>query len=359
MKWLSEARQSIKQLKRRAIDGSTEKLGETKQVVRERLLETTTMVKQGTNRIDCIRKEKLPEIVAGTLKEARKVADAAEKKLSHLNLRKTEWILRSQVVGSVTAAIPLALKELPAVAQSLANRANRANRAGGVASDKLTPDKLFDLIPTGVKLSEESIMAFLKTHDVSHRISIKNDPTKSGDINNVIFESSSVNRARRSQNMSRTEFRKAQSDMAIKGVKYGIKNTVGAVTRGMLFGALLELPITVIENTLHVKNNGKAMKTASVDAVKDVGKNALLGGASAAALTGLSLLGVTLGPAAIPLAIVGGVMYTWSATDRIWQALDDETKKKLTDSEPVLFLASVARCGNSQDYISSLKILPN
>ena len=348
MKWLSEARQSVKQLKRRAIDGSTEKLGETKQVVRERLLETTTMVKQGTNSIDCIRKEKLPEIVAGTLKEARKIADAAEKKLSHLNLRKTEWILRSQVVGSVTAAIPLALKELPAVAQSL------ANRAGGVA-----PDKLFDLIPTGVKLSEESIMAFLKTHDVSHRISIKNDPTKSGDINNVIFEPSSVNRARGSQNMSHTEFRKAQSDMAIKGIKYGIKNTVGAVTRGMLFGALLELPITVIENTLHVKNNGKAMKTASVDAVKDVGKNALLGGASAAALTGLSLLGVTLGPAAIPLAIVGGVMYTWSATDRIWQALDDETRKQLTDSEPVLFLASVARCGNSQDYISSLKILPN
>lgn len=348
MKWLSEARQSVKQLKRRAINGSTEKLGETKQVVRERLLETTTMVKQGTNRIDCIRKEKLPEIVAGTLKEARKVADATEKKLSHLNLRKTEWILRSQVVGSATAAIPLALKELPAVAQSL------ANRAGGVA-----PDKLFDLIPTGVKLSEESIMAFLKTHDVSHRISIKNDPTKAGDINNVIFEPSSVNRARGSQNMSHTEFRKAQSDMAIKGIKYGIKNTVGAVTRGMLFGALLELPIAVIENTLHVKNNGKAMKTASVDAVKDVGKNALLGGASAAALTGLSLLGVTLGPAAIPLAIVGGVMYTWSATDRIWQALDDETKKKLMDSEPVLFLASVARCGNSQDYISSLKILPN
>ena len=93
--------------------------------------------------------------------------------------------------------------------------------------------------------------------------------------------------------------------------------------------------------------------------MKDVGKNALLGGASAAALTGLSLLGVTLGPAAIPVAIVGGVMYTWSAADRVWQALDDETKKELTNSEPVLFLASVARCGNSQDYISSLKILPN
>ena len=95
-----------------------------------------------------------------------------------------------------------------------------------------------------------------------------------------------------------------------------------------------------------------------MDAVKDVGKNALLGGASAGALAGLSLLGVTLGPAAIPLAIVGGVMYTWSATDRIWEALDDKTKERLINSEPVLFLAAVVRRDDSQDYISSLEMLP-
>ena len=343
MRKFNKARQFVG----KTIKGSTKKLNQIGQAGHEIVGETTIVIKRGTNRIGCISKEKLPEVVAGNLKEAQKVADAAEKKLSNLNLRQVEWIVRAQVVGSVTAAVPLALKELPAVAKSL------ANRAGGVA-----PDKLFDLIPTGVKLTEESIMAFLKTHDVSHHISIKNNPAKAGDIKNVVFEPPLVNRARGSKNMSRTEWQKAQSDMAITGIKYGIKNAVGAVTKGMLLGALLEFPITTIENILQVKNNSKSMKKASMDAVKDVGKNALLGGASAAALTGLSLLGVTLGPAAIPLAIVGGVMYIWSATDRIWKALDDKTKERLINSESVLFLAAVARRGDSQDYISSLEMLP-
>ena len=206
MKKFDEARQFV----RKTANRSTEKLNQIGQAGQEMVAETTTVVKRGINRIDCIRKEKLPEVVAGTLKEAQKVADAAEKKLSNLNLRQIEWIVRAQVVGSVTAAVPLVLKEVPAAAKSL------ANRAGGVA-----PDKLFDLIPTGVKLTEESIMAFLKTHDVSHRISIKNDPTKAGDINNVVFEHFSVNRARGSNNMSHTEWQKAQSDMTITGIKYG------------------------------------------------------------------------------------------------------------------------------------------
>ena len=84
------------------------------------------------------------------------------------------------------------------------------------------------------------------------------------------------------------------------------------------------------------------MKDARADAVKDISISAGFAGATAAAFTGLSLLGVTLGPAAIPLAIVGGAVYTWSAADRIWKALDDTTQKKLMNSNPMLFLTSVA-----------------
>lgn len=350
MKQWNEARQSIERVGRKTINGSTKKLNEVGQVVRERIVDTTTLVKQGTHRIDFIRKEKLPEIVAGTLKDAQKLADAAEEKLSNLNLRQVEWIVRAQVVGavgSVKGVVPLALEGLPAAAKSLANR-----------SGNIAPDKLFDLIPTGVRLTEENIMAFLKTHDVSHIDSIKNNPAKAGDIKNVIFEIASRNRARGSKNMTWTDLQRARFDNAVASIKCGFKTAAGTAAKGALFGALLEFPVTVIENTLHVKNNNKSIKEASMDAVKDVGKNALLGGASAAALTGLSLLGVTLGPAAIPLAIVGGVMYTWSATDRIWKALDDKTKEGLINAEPVLFLAAVARRDDGQDYISSLEMLP-
>ena len=251
--------------------------------------------------------------------------------LPNRNLKRVERIIRTTVVGNFNAAIPCMLKDLPVVAKSL------ANRTGGIA-----PDKLFNQIPLGVRLTEKSILEFLRNHDVSHRISIKNDPTKAGNINNVIFEAASENRARGSKNMSWREFQKARFDNTVTSIKCGFKTAAGSAAKGALFGALLELPITTIENILPVKNNRKSVENARIDAAKDIGISAGFAGATAAGFTGLSLLGVTLGPVVIPLTIVGGAVYTWSATDRIWKALDDTTQKKLMNSNPVLFLTSVA-----------------
>ena len=259
--------------------------------------------------------------------------------LPNRNLKRVERIIRTTVVGNFNAAIPCMLKDLPAVAKSL------ANRAGGIA-----PDKLFNQIPLGVRLREKSILEFLINHDVSHRISIKNDPTKAGDINNVIFEATSKNRARGSKNMSWREFQRARFDNTVTSIKCGFKTAAGSAAKGALFGALLEVPVTVTENTFHVKNNRKSFGEASKDAAKDIGISAGFAGATAAGFTGLSLLGVTLGPVVILLTIVSGVVYTWSATDRIWKALGDTKKKKLMNSNPVLFLTSVAH----QLHITSL-----
>lgn len=209
----------------------------------------------------------------------------------------------------------------------------------------------------GVKLTEESILEFLKKHEVSHRISIKNNPAKASDIRNTTYEIPSKNRIRGAKDMTRSEFQNAELRIRNIGKVSAVKTMLGTVTRGALLASLLELPITCIENALHVKNGRKSDRDGIIDAVKDVGKNALGGGAVAGALTGLSLLGVTLGPAAIPLAIVGGVVYTWSATDRIWKALDDNTKEKLLNSEPMLFLASVTKTKEGQDCVSSLEML--
>ena len=104
-------------------------------------------------------------------------------KLPNLNLKQIKRITPATIVGNLNAATPCVLKDLPTVAKSL------TNRAGGIP-----PHKLFDLIPTGVKFTEKNIIKFLKNHDVSHRISIKNDPTKAGDITNVIFETVRKNR---------------------------------------------------------------------------------------------------------------------------------------------------------------------
>ena len=233
-------------------------------------------------------------------------------KLPDLNPKQLERIVPATVVGNLNAAVPCILKDLPEVAKSLANRAGR-----------IAPDKLFNKrIPAGVKLREKDIVEFIK-REVSHRISRKNNPAKAGDVNNVFFEISWKNRARGSRNMSRAEVQSARFNNTITGIKCGLKTTVSTAAKGALFGALLEVPITCIENAFHIRNNRKSVKEACIDATKDIGITAGVAGTTAAAFTGLSLLGVTFGSAAIPLVIVGGAVYTWSATDRIWKALDD------------------------------------
>lgn len=247
-----------------------------------------------------------------------------KQKLPNPNLKRIKRIIPSTIVGNLNAATPCVLKDLPTVAKSL------ANRAGGIP-----PHKLFDLIPTGVKFTEKNIIKFLENpkRDVSHRISIKNDWTKAGDINNIIFEIASKNRARGSKNMTWRELQSARLNNTITGIKCGFKTAVGTAAKGALFGALLELPITVVENTLHVKNNRKSVGDARIDVAKDIGISAGFAGVTAAGFTGLSLLGVTLGPAVMPLTIVGGAVYIWSAADRIWRALDGTTLDKINSEQ--------------------------
>ena len=322
---INSATRVVSQAAKASAAGVLNAVSKIKHTGRETISNTSSTVKSQIGRAGGIVKDKLPD----------------------LNPKQLERIVPATVVGNLNAAVPCILKDLPEVAKSL------ANRAGSIA-----PDKLYKRIPAGVKLTEKNIMKFIKGHDVSHRISIKNNPAKAGDANNFVFELSSKNRARGSRNMSRAEVQSARFNNTITGIKCGLKTTVSTAAKGALFGALLELPITCIENAFHIRNNRKSVKEACIDATKDIGITAGVAGTTAAAFTGLSLLGVTLGPAAIPLVIVGGAVYTWSATDRIWKALDDTTKKRLMNSAPVLYLTSAAHDEDKPENTSVLKMLP-
>ncbi len=288
----------------------------------------------------------LPETVYESLKLAGAIVGRATRRMAAAPME-VEWSVCAQLVVKGTARVPRVLKDLPDVARSL------GSRRGGVAADRL-----FESIPTSVKLSEKTIREFLKRHDVSHITSVGNDPTKAGDPGNVIFEKASINRARGSRNTTPGELKAARFDNLKTGLVHGVRNFAGATARGALSGALMELPITCAENVLHVRKGRKSWKAGATDAAKDVGRSALWGGAAAASLTGLSLLGVTLGPVAVPLAITGGAAFLWSAKQRIWQALDEDMQRKLIESRSVLFLASVVRCEDGRDCVSALKMLP-
>ncbi len=272
------------------------------------------------------------------------VGAAGEKIAVTIDVR---WVVRAQVVVKRAGRVPRVLKDLPDVAKSL------ANRRGGV-----DPNSLFELIPRGVRLTEETIKEFLKRHDVSHIEAIKNNPAKASDASNVRFEPSQINRARGARDMTPAELKGVRIDNLKSGCVYGIRNIAGAATKGAVLGALMELPVTCLENAIHLNKNRKTPKQAVQDVAKDAGNAALAAGGATATFTGLSLLGMTLGPAAAPLAIIGGVAYLWSAQKRIWQALDEDSHAKLIESESVLFLASVARFSDGRDCISTVKMLP-
>ena len=230
---------------------------------------------------------------------------------SHLTAERVKWGSRAAAFGAWVPAVPNALADMPAgVVDSL--RARRGD---------FSAEALYDLIPNGVKTKTESVVEFLGIRDLSHIESAKNAPSLESEITNVIFERKPWNRARGSDNMTGLELARAPDWITSPtAMTQGAKATTVAAARGAIIGALVELPVTAVENFLLVKGNGRTLGQASKQVIKDVGKSAAAGAAGSVIFTGVALIGLPMGPIAVPLAIVGGTMYTWSAADRIWRA---------------------------------------
>lgn len=237
------------------------------------------------------------------------------KRLSRLvraNLTSTrqELAIRAAAIGAWIPAVPRQLSQMPASV-----RDSLLARRGDFGAEAL-----YDLIPQGVRMKTDAVAAFLEKRDLSHVESVRNAPELQSDITNVVFERMAWNRARGSENMTKLELVRVRLDNFAEGVVHGAKATTAAAARGAIVGALLELPISTVENLLLVRGHGKTLQEASVDVLKNVGKSAGAGAAGSILVTGIALVGVPVGTMAVPLAVVGGTMYTWSAVDRVWKA---------------------------------------
>lgn len=242
-----------------------------------------------------------------------------------------ETILRGVREGAVSAAIasqvatiPKTLAEMPpSVIDTLRQR--RGN---------FSKEELFNLIPQSVKLKSESVDNFLGKRDLSHKKSVKNTPDLKDDITNVVFERVKWNRRRGGKDMTSGELARVRLDNFAEGVVEASKATTKGAARGAVIGALLELPVTTVEHFLLVKRERKTPTEAALAAAKDAGTSALGGAAGAVIYAGIALTGVSVAPVATPLVIIGGVVYVWSATDRIWRAARSVTPLVSSGSEP-------------------------
>ena len=183
-----------------------------------------------------------------------------------------------------------------------------------------SPRTLYDLIPRGVKMNANAVAGFLEKRDLSHIESVNSAPARRYDIENVVFEWISANRARGGKNMTPEELARVRLDNFAEGVVEASRATTKGAAKGAMIGALLELPVTTVEQFLLVKGERKTPTEAALDAAKGVGKNAAGSAAGAVIFAGVALTGVSVAPVATPLVIIGGVVYVWAATDRIWRA---------------------------------------
>ena len=187
-------------------------------------------------------------------------------------------------------------------------------------SAKISPKALYDLIPAGVRTSADDVLAFLSERDLSHIKSKANHPELANDVKNVLFEKRWWNRTRGSKDMTLWEVTRARLDNFAEGVTKGARATTAAAARGAIVGALMELPVTAAENFLLVRARGKTQKEAWADVARDIGKSAAAGAAGTVVVTGVAMIGVPMAPVvAVPIAVAGGTLFTWSAAERIWK----------------------------------------
>ena len=176
-------------------------------------------------------------------------------------------------------------------------------------------------------LGEDAIRRFTDGKDLSHRFSVSNAPELANSPDNIVgFENESLNRSRGAETMTGMEEFRLHGTNAFHTSGIVFRECLGAAATTALFAALLESPISIVENAIHYRKGRKtgeeAIKEAAT-AIKDrAAAGAVVGFAvkAAIALTGAAPLVVTIAPVLMP---VGMTLYAYTAVKRILSALDD------------------------------------
>ena len=199
--------------------------------------------------------------------------------------------------------------------------------AGGVYRPLPEAKSFFqDDIPYPVRnLGEDAVGRYVDGKDWSHGLSKQNAPHLAKDSGNGVWEASGINRARGSENMTELELRQARHTNAIDARGIMFRDCLETAKITAFYSALLEAPVSVIENMIHYHKGRKTGEEAIRDAAKSITMRAAIGGAVGFAVTGAVALGagpllVTVAPI---LTIVGLPLYGFSALKRILNALKD------------------------------------
>ena len=181
-------------------------------------------------------------------------------------------------------------------------------------------------VPGSVRnLGEGPVRQFTNGKQASHIRSVANAPSQARNSANIIWESAKANTARGSRNMTKLEVVGARTANAAHAAGIVGAEAAKRAGRGALWTAVLELPVSLVENGINVSRGKKTREDALKDTGKDVAKAGVAGGAVAAGTTVAISLGA--GPALLaggPVLVPVGVgLFAISAGNRIWRAWQD------------------------------------
>ena len=102
--------------------------------------------------------------------------------------------------------------------------------------------------------------------------------------------------------------------------------------KGAWIGALIELPVSAIVGYLDVHNGRKTPEEALRGGAGRVGSTAAAGAVVGGIVSAAAAAGITIpGVVAVPVIVGATVYYAYYVTERIWNALDEETKAELEE----------------------------
>ena len=172
---------------------------------------------------------------------------------------------------------------------------------------------------------EDAVKQFLQGKDASHIKSVHNSPHLATDHSNILWENSGINRARGAADMTGLEHFKAQATNAFDASQIVLRECTTAALSAGLFAALLEAPVSGIENYIHYRKGRKTGEEAIKDTAKSIaihtGSAAIVGiGVTIAIGLGAGPIIATLAPILMP---IGFALYGSSVLKRILNALAD------------------------------------
>ena len=183
-------------------------------------------------------------------------------------------------------------------------------------------------VPSFVRnYGEGSVSQFLQNKDASHIHSVENAPHLATETGNILWENSSINRARGSADMTGWEQFTAQATNAFDASTIVMRECATAAATSGLLAGLLEAPVASIENYIHYQKGHKTGEQAVKDAAKSIaihaGSAAIVGvGVTIAIGLGAGPIIATLAPILMP---VGIALYGFNALKRILEASEAST----------------------------------